>query len=249
MGWMKMGILLTALWPAAVSADLLDRFRDPDYRAGYEWCAHHESGDFSQYFWRHPDTDCGWLAVVPDPTASGRGAVAESQIFCSEKAVHRLYPTFNLDTCLYGSYYSAFDVWVSSPPIVAPGWISLATYTNEKNWRDLFGVNLDGKDGNFTLVLFHVPKFGQGRFERKAPIDFPMKRWVRIEVMVDAAQGIRVFQDRTLVLQAEKDWGPAGPAVCEAHWGLYADGGVEFVHLLNDNIVLRSNGLTRQDGS
>ena len=47
---------------------------------------------------------------------------------------------------------------------------------------------------------------------------------------------------KTLVLQAKKDWGPAGPAICEAHWGLYAEGKTDFAHLLNDDIVLRSSG-------
>ena len=182
--------------------------------------------------------------VVPDPTSSGRGDVAESQILCAQEngKVHRLYPTLNLEKCLYGSYYSAFDVWLSAPPVAEPAWISLATYTNVKNWQDLFGVNLGSKDGQIELVLFHVPKFGQGRFERKARIGFPMKQWVKIEVMVDEKQGIRVFQDQKLVLQAKKKLGPAGPAICEAHWGLYAHGDIDFAHLLNDYILLRSNG-------
>ena len=63
------------------------------------------------------------------------------------------------------------------------GWISLATYSNVKNWQDLFGVNLGAEDGQTVLVLFHVPKFGQGRFERRTHIPFPMKKWVRIEVI------------------------------------------------------------------
>jgi hypothetical protein len=232
------------MWPAVVGADQLNRFRDSNIRTDYQWYAHHEGGDFSQYFWRHPDTACGWLMVVPDPTSSGRGDVAESQILCAQEKgmVHRLYPTLNLDKCLYGSYYSAFDVWLRAPPVAEPGWISLATYTNVKNWQDLFGVNLGTQNGRIALVLFHVPRFGQGQFERKTRVDFPMEQWVKIEVMVDEAQGIRVFQDKTLVLQASKDWGPAGPAICEAHWGLYAHENIDFAHLLNDDILLRSNG-------
>ena len=244
MKWINIAMLLMTLWPAVAVADPLERFRDPNYRPGFQWYAHHESGDFSQYFWRHPDSTCGWLVVVPDPTSSGRGYVAESQVLCAQEkgTVHRLYPTLNLEKCLYGSYYSAFDVWLSAPPVAEPAWISLATYTNVKNWQDLFGVNLGSKDGQIELVLFHVPKFGQGRFERKARIGFPMKQWVNIEVMVDEIQGIRVFQDQKLVLQAKKKWGPAGPAICEAHWGLYAHGDVDFAHLLNDDILLRSTG-------
>lgn len=245
MKWMNTLLLLTVLWVAAAGADELDRFRDPNWPTGFHWYANHERGDFGQYFWRHADTPCGWLTVVPDPTSSHRGNVAESQIFCAREQAHRLYPTLNIENCLYGSYYSAFDVWVSAPPFAEPDWISLATYTNKRQWKDLFGVNLGCKDGQFNLVMFHVPKFGQGLFERKARTPFPMKQWVRIEVMVDETQGIRIFQDKTLVLQAHKDWGPEGPVICEAHWGLYADGDIRFVHLLNDNIVLRSNGIAK----
>jgi hypothetical protein len=244
MNWMIAAILLMALPSAAVGADHIDRLRNNYSRAGFHWLANHESADFSEYFWRHADTACGWLMVVPDPTESGRGYVAESQIFCSvdQPAVHRLYPTLNLENCLYGGYYSSFDVWLSAPPARERGWISLATYTNAKNWQDLFGVNLGAEGGQPVLVLFHVPIFGQGRFKRETPIAFPMKQWVKIEVVVDAEKGIRVFQDGTLVLQADKDWGPAGPSICEAHWGLYAEGKTDFVHLLNDDIVLRSGG-------
>ena len=69
-----------------------------------------------------------------------------------------------------------------------------------------------------------------------------MKKWVRIEVFIDAHGVIHVFQDGAPVLHAVKAWGPAGPSICEAHWGLYAEGTTDFAHLLNDNIVLRSNG-------
>ena len=244
MKWMIAAILLMALPPAAIGTDELDRLRDHYSRAGFQWVANHESADFSEYFWRHPDTACGWLMAIPDPTGSGRGYVSESQIFCSagQKGIHRLYPTLNLEKCLYGSYYSSFDVWLSAPPAQERGWVSLATYTHVKNWQDLFGVNLGTEGGQPALVLFHVPTFGQGRFKREGRLAFPMKQWVRIEVVVDTGKGIRVFQDGTLVLRAVKDWGPAGPSICEAHWGLYAQGKTDFAHLLNDNITLRSNG-------
>jgi len=244
MKWITTAILIMILPPVVSGSEELNRFRNSKSQARFEWVAHHESSDFSDYFWRHADTACGWLVVVPDPTASGRGYVSESQIFCAlgKGKVHRLYPTFNLEQCLYGSYYSSFDVWLSAPPASGHGWISLATYSNVKNWKDLFGVNLGVEAGQAALVLFHVPKFGQGRFERRTRIPFPMKRWVRIEVMVDAQGVIHVLQDGAPVLRAMKDWGPGGPSICEAHWGLYADGKTDFVHLLNDDIVLRSNG-------
>jgi hypothetical protein len=170
--------------------------------------------------------------------------LAESQIYCApdKGEVHRLYPTLNLEQCLYGSYYSSFDVWLSAPPPGERGWISLATYTNVKNWQDLFAVNLGTEGGQTVLVLFHIPKFGQDRFERRTRIAFPMKKWVTIEVMVDARGLIHIFQDGRLVIRAVKDWGPSGPAICEAHWGLYAQGKTDFAHLLNDDIVLKSNG-------
>lgn len=244
MKWMIAAILLTTLPLVARSGDAPDRIQNDASQPLFQWYAHHESGDFNEYYWRHPDTSCGWLMAVPDPTGSGRGYVSESQIFCSagEKAVHRLYPTLNLEKCLYGSYTSSFEVWLSAPPASQRGWISLATYSNAKNWQDLFGVNLGTEEGQTVLVLFHVPTFGQGRFKRHTRLAFPMKRWVRIDVVVSAGEGIRVFQNGTLVLQADKNWGPAGPSLCEAHWGLYAEGKTDFGHLLNDNIDLRFNG-------
>jgi len=244
MKWIVAAILILVLAPVVDGSDELNRFRNPNSRASFEWVAHHESSDFSDYFWRHADTPCGWLDVVPDPSAAGRGYVAESQIYCAlgNGEVHRLYPTLNLEKCLYGSYYSSFYVWLSAPPAAERGWISLATYSNLKNWQDLFGVNLGSEDGKNVLVLFHVPKFGRSRFKRKARLDFPMKKWVKIEVVVDARKDIRVFQNGTLVLQATKDWGPTGPSICEAHWGLYAEGKTDFAHLLNDDILLKSNG-------
>jgi hypothetical protein len=244
MKWIITAILIMALPPVVDASEELNRFRNPNSRVSFEWVAHHESSDFSDYFWRHADTACGWLDVVPDPTASGRGYVSESQIYCAlgNGKVHRLYPTLNLERCLYGSYYSSFYVWLSAPPAAERGWISLATYSNVKNWQDLFGVNLGVEDGQTVLVLFHVPKVGQGRFERRTHIPFPMKKWVRIEVLVDAQGMIRVFQDGAPVMRAAKDWGPTGPSICEAHWGLYADGQTDFAHLLNDDIILRSNG-------
>ena len=237
-------ILVITLPLVVDAAEELNRFRNPNSPVRFEWVAHHESNDFSDYFWRHANTACGWLTVVADPTGSGRGYVSESQIYCAlgKGQVHRLYPTLNLEQCLYGSFYSAFDVWLSAPPTDERGWISLATYSNVKNWKDLFGINLGVEAGQTVLVLFHVPKFGQGRFERRTRVPFPMKRWIRIEVIVDAQGVIRVFQDGAPVLQALKDWGPAGPAICEAHWGLYSEGNTDFAHLLNDNIFLRSNG-------
>lgn len=244
MKWIITAILIMAMPPVVNGSEELNRFRTSNSRARFEWYAHHENGDFSEYFWRHADTTCGWLVVVPDSTSSGRGYVSESQIFCAldKGKVHRLYPTLNLEQCLYGSYYSSFYVWLSAPPASGHGWISLATYTNVKDWQDLFGVNLSTEADQTVLVLFHVPKFGQGRFERPTRIPFPMKQWVKIEVAVSEQGTIRVFQDEKLVLQAVKDWGPSGPSICEAHWGLYAEGKMDFAHLLNDDIFLKSNG-------
>jgi hypothetical protein len=242
--WIATAILILASTAVSNGSEELQRFRNSNVGTRFVWFAHHESGNFSEYFWRHAYTTCGWLVAVPDPTSSGRGYVSESQIYCAlgKGKVHRLYPTLNLEQCLYGSYYSSFNVWLSAPPAEKRGWISLATYTNVKNWKDLFAVNLGTEAGQTVLVLFHVPKFGQSRFQRRERISFPMKQWVRIEVVVDAQGVIYVFQDGAPVLRATKDWGPAGPSICEAHWGLYADGNTDFAHLLNDDIVLRSNG-------
>ena len=103
MKWMIAAILLLALPPAAVGAGDIDRLRNYYSRAGFQWVASHESADFSEYFWRHADTACGWLDVVPDPTASGRWYVSESQIYCAlgNGQVHpkQIFPVFYVAVC------------------------------------------------------------------------------------------------------------------------------------------------------
>ena len=81
MKWVATTILVLVVTPVADSAEQLQRFRNSNIGVRFAWSAHHESGDFSEYFWRHADTACGWLVAVPDPTASGRGYVSESQIY------------------------------------------------------------------------------------------------------------------------------------------------------------------------
>ena len=71
-------LLLALLWIVGDEGEL-EKVRDPNYRTPRQWNAHQESGDFSEYYWRHADTSCGWLDVVTDPTNSGRGYVVESQ--------------------------------------------------------------------------------------------------------------------------------------------------------------------------
>ena len=231
-------------WMMTGAADAADQVGAFDFSNAPMFSARHESGDFSEYGWRHPDSTCGRLAVVPDPTGSGRGFVAESLIFCTEPRgrSHRLYPTVELGSCYRGNYYSAFSVWISVPHPAQRGWISLATYSNDKGWQDLFGINLDAVGGKTMLGLFHVPTFGQGKFERLAWLALPMERWVSIEVEVDEAGHIQVFQDGTLVIRAEKWYAQARPVICEAHWGLYAEGNTASARLLNDDIVLMSGG-------
>ena len=65
MKWLMAAILLMTLAPVAIGNDAHGDGRIPNdpSPSGYQWHAHHESGDFSEYFWRHPDTACGWLMV------------------------------------------------------------------------------------------------------------------------------------------------------------------------------------------
>ncbi|UCD33763.1 MAG: hypothetical protein JSV38_07880 [Desulfobacterales bacterium] len=211
----------------------------------FEWYADHEYGNFREYSWRHKNTECGNLKILPDPTQSGRGYVYQGQVTCSasNSQNHRLYPTLNLERCLKGPFKSTFWLWADIPLKDSQGWVSFATYTNVKNWKDLFGVNLDTKNGSAYLVIFHVPKFGKGEFIKESPVNFPMKKWVRVDVSVEADGQIKVYQDKHLVASALKDWGPDGPAICEAHWGLYAEGRTERALLLNDDISIISYGI------
>ena len=117
------------------------------------------------------------------------------------------------------------------------GWFSFATYSSRKEWGDLFGVNLGHEEGEDRLVLFHVPVFGKGNFMRLSRIPFPMRQWVKIEVRVDQS-GVMLFQDDRLVAEAQKNWGPEGAGLCEAHWGLYGEGKNQSGLLLNDDITV-----------
>lgn len=209
------------------------------------WCAKHETEKFDEYSWKHQNTICSRSDIVEDPTASGRGHVYRGQIFCSsiESSIenHRIYPTLNLKECLYGPYKSSFMVWADIDDINDFGWISLATYTNKKNWQDLFGLNLVSDNGIVKLIIFHVPIFGKSKYEKVSDLGFPLKKWVHLALDVDR-DGIRVYQDGKLVIKARKRWGNKGPAVCESHWGLYADAKTNKVLILNDDIFLISYG-------
>jgi len=132
-------------------------------------------------------------------------------------------------------------VWVDIPEIKDFGWISLATYTNNENWQDLFGLNLISENGKIKLIIFHVPIFGKGKYETVNNLTFPLKKWVHISLDVNS-DGIRVHQDGKLVIKATKFWGNKGPAICESHWGLYADAKTNEVLILNDDIFLISYG-------
>ncbi len=202
------------------------------------WQADHETGNTKEYFWRHDDTACGKHAVVPDPTRRAKGHVHKAEVLCPDPKGdnHRLYPTQNFKTCLPAPYLSTFWVWVDLPPEKERGWVSLATYTNKKNWQDLFGVNLETKNGRLKLVLFHTPVKGKAVFLREVEDAFPQKQWVRIDVVVHDFGLIRVFQNRFPLLSAMKEWGPDGPALCEAHWGLYSRGNTARGVILNDDI-------------
>lgn len=231
---------------AVIACSSTTHVQDPQLmsKPTFEWYADHEYASFREYSWRHNNTECGNLKILSDPTRSGRGYVYQGQVVCSasNSQNHRLYPTLNLEHCIKGPFKSTFWLWVDLPSGALRGWVSFATYTNVKNWKDLFGVNLGTKNGLAHLVIFHVPEFGKGEFIRENLIGFPMKKWVRVDVSVETDGQIKVYQDKYLVASAVKDWGSDGPAICEAHWGLYAEGKTDKALLLNDDISIISYG-------
>ncbi len=206
----------------------------------YQWRAGHESGDFSEYTFTHESNRCGSVAVVSDPTGSGRGRVALGEITCPspDGGSHRLYPTVDLPRCYLGPFRSQFLVWFDVPEAPKQGWISIATYSTVKGWKDLFGLMLAYRDGAWWMDLSHVPVFGKGDYTREAKIPFPTATWVRVGVTVAEDGLIRVFQDGTLVMTAEKRWDQGMPSLCEAHWGLYAHGAVGKALVLNDDLSI-----------
>lgn len=209
------------------------------------WQARHETGDLEEYsWWRSEGVTTGTLTVVPDPTGSGHGPVLRGEITTASPGggdSHRIYPALLLPECYRGAYTSTFEVWADLPPAAERGWISFATYTNRKDWQDLFGVNLGHEQGMDTLDLAHVPVIGTGSFTRISRIPFPMRQWVTIQVRVDTG-GIMLLQDDRLVAEAKKSWGAEGPGLCEAHWGLYGQGKNKSGVLLNDNLSIVLDG-------
>lgn len=213
----------------------------PTAPAAPYWQARHETGTLEEYsWWRVEGVPTGTAQVVPDPTDGGHGSVFQGVITAVSPPggdSHRLYPALLLADCYRGAYTSAFSVWVDVPHDGQRGWFSFATYSSRKDWGDLFGVNLGHEEGEDRLVLFHVPVFGKGNFTRLSRIPFPMRQWVKIEVRVDQS-GVMLFQDDRLVAEAEKNWGPEGAGLCEAHWGLYGEGKNRSGLLLNDDITV-----------
>ena len=211
----------------------------PSFNPTPYWLARHEKGDLEEYsWWRVEGSATGVVHVVADPTGAGRGFVLKGEITGAAPAggdSHRLYPVLMLPEAYRGSYRSVFRVWADLPPASERGWFSFATYTNRRDWKDLFGVNLGFEQGEDRLVLFHVPVFGKGSFTRISTIPFPKRQWVTVEVRVDRS-GVLLFQDDRLIAEARKDWGPEGVGLCEAHWGLYAQGKNSRGVVLNDDV-------------
>lgn len=213
-------------------------------KAKFTWCTDHEKAKFSQYTWLHKNTACGKFDITRDPTTSNRNNVYWGEISCSDsdslQDSHRLYPTLNLKECSFGPYNSSFLVWIDLADIKDFEWISIATYSNKKNWQDLFGLNLIPKNDGVKLIIFHVPTFGIGKFEKVSNLYFPLRKWVKIDINVGNSE-IKIYQDGELIIKAKKQWGVNGPSICEAHWGLYADRNTKNVVILNDDIYLYSN--------
>ena len=205
------------------------------------WQARHETGNLEEYSWWHIEgVPTGTLKVIPDPTGSDRGSVLRGEITAAAPPggdSHRMYPALLLPECYRGGYRSSFHVWAELPSSRERGWFSFATYSNKKDWKDLFGVNLGFEQGEDRLVLFHVPVFSKGTFTRISSIPFPMRQWVKVDVKVDDS-GIMLFQDDRLIGEAKKEWGADGVGLCEAHWGLYGQDKNRSGLLLNDDITV-----------
>lgn len=138
-----------------------------------------------------------------------------------------------------GGQFFSLATFLVAPPAGGDG--------KESEWTGLFTVNVDwsGARERPELNLFHVPDHGSGDYRQIATAEFPLDRWVRMEIRYGRDNRIEVRQDGRLVMSAEKRRAEGGMPVPlgelhAVHFGGYADARISGWEVANDDLEVRA---------
>ncbi len=171
----------------------------------------------------------------------------------TENNSHRAYPTIQLDNTAGGGYVCpceiTFWVWLDMP-LDDPGeWFSFATFTPDPsdNWEHTFTLAVSapnpapGTVAGGVVYLMHVPNPGEREPTfQTSTIQFPQRQWVELKTLIDFDPDngqAEVFQDGQLVSSAQVNGGNG--KLEQAHFGMYADAGVDSGVVYNDDLEIR----------
>lgn len=223
-------------------------------RARRLWSEDFESGDYARWTsgtygadWGPESARCRENGITREEARSGSSS-HRSAITCqSHTDVHRGYggvqlegervlPSYtNEGLGLDAPYGAVTTFWarLQVPYEFGNGrWVSLWTVDTDCAWsEEVVTVGLDAPRRRLTPA--HV---SQIRFDAHAP-RFPLGRWVRITIYVNAHRGeLYVWQDGALVAGAS--FARPSTDLCQWHWGLYASGDNDSLELYEDDLSL-----------
>jgi hypothetical protein len=213
-----------------------------------------ETGDFSRWTsrtynqgWGPESAACRDTRFAPEHPRSGRLSL-RSRITCpSHTDVHRGYGGIQLDGSSVAPEFTnagrglvaphgaltTFWAWLEAPRGFGGGrWVSLWTVNTDCAYaEEVVTLGLDSSARRLTPA--HV---AHTSFAPDAPA-FPLGRWVRVSVYVNAARGeLRVWQDGAPI--ASSTFARPTPRLCQWHWGLYASGDNDALTLYEDDIAV-----------
>ncbi len=186
----------------------------------------------------------GWTIVdreAGEPVFSGRNAY-KGWIVRAAGENHRAYPGIHVDipTPLVNSFMVYLDADYGR--MRADDWIHFGTWGNHD------AVAASGRWALHTLAVrdrrlefaHTAPFHGEYIGPRPQP-EFPLRRWVRLTAYIHYAGTtghVQVWQDGVPMLRADVAAlaGNPGTRLRTAHWGMYANGGVDHGVQYNDEI-------------
>ncbi len=223
-------------------------------RAQSIWSEDFETRDFSRwtsrtYFrdWGPESAACRDTRFAREHRRSGRWSLRSTITCPSHTDVHRGYGGIQLDhdTVLaeftneghgldapHGAL-TTFWVWLDAPREFGDGrWVSLWTVNTDCGYQEEV-VTLGVDSPSRRLTPAHVR---ETTFAPDAP-RLPLRRWVRVTVLVNAARGeLDAWQDGRWVVRSR--FARPTSDLCQWHWGLYASGDNDALTLYEDDIAV-----------